>query len=255
MTKSKPARTPKAPSLDLRALTANHLLASLPAQEIQRLLPHMEEVSLNARQVVYKAGETISHVYFPTGAILAKLVPMKERPSHAAGLVGTMGMACHGTILGFATALFQVIVQNPGTTLRLTVEEFREDLLHCPVLHKLLNRYVGTFLLQVAYSGACNSIHSLEQRCARWLLMSYDQTEPNPFHLTQEFLAQLLGANRVSVTEVAGRLQSAGLIRYQRGQVTVADRAGLEACACECYHHIRAAFRFLLSAGRAKRAK
>ena len=175
---------------------------------------------------------------------------MKEGPSLATGLVCRQGMVIHSAILGLDTSPFRVIVQNPGQALRLVTTAFWEELRRCPFLQGLLNRYVETFLIQVAYSAACNSIHTLEQRCARWMLMSHDQTEPDPFHMTQEFLAQLLGANRVSVTEVAGELRRAGFIRYQRGKVTVADRSGLEAAACECYHHIRTSFRSLLPAGR-----
>ena len=250
--KRKPSKTRQGSLLKPGDVTANGLLATLPAQEIQQILPHLEDVSLGSRQVIYEPGEAIPYVYFSTGASFVKLIPMKEGPSPEAGLVGRDGMVCHSAILGLDASPFHVIVQNPGRALRFPLAAFRDALGRCPVLHGLLNRYVEAFLIQVAYSAACNSIHSLEQRCARWLLMSHDQTEPDPFHLTQEFLAQLLGANRVSVTEVAGRLQSAGLIRYQRGKVIVTDRSGLEASVCECYRHIRAAFRSLLPADRVK---
>lgn len=248
----KPAKAREPVLLERQALRANHLLANLPEQEAERLLPFLNIVSLSARQIIYEAGETIKQVYFPTGAIFAKLLPLNSGPSPAAGLVGRHGMVCHSTVLGLDDSPFQVIVQNPGSALHLTASAFRELLRMCPTLSSLLDRYVQTVLIQLAYSAACNGFQSLEQRCARWLLMTHDQAEPGFFQMTQEFLAQMLGANRVSVTEVAGQLQSAGLIRYQRGKVTVTNRLGLEAVACESYHHIRASYRSFLPARRAK---
>ena len=221
---------------------ANKLLAALPADESERLLPHWETVVLEIEQVLWRPGEAIPHVHFPAGAVIATVVPMRQGGAAEAGMVGSEGMVCLCTLLGCDTTPFRAVVENPGEALRVSVREFAAAVAGSDALRGGAHRYADAFLAQVSQSAACNALHTLEQRCCRWLLMTHDRAGPDRFLLTQEFIAQKMGAKRTSVTEVAKGLQGRGLIRYSRGKVTIRDRAGLEAIACECYRKIRAKY-------------
>lgn len=227
----------------------NQLLAVLPRKEYHRLAPALEVIPLDLGDVLYQPGKRIPYVYFPATCVIAVTVPMKGGATAEAGMVGREGMVCLCTFLESDTTPFRAVVQNPGEALRMQTEDFKAELRRSPTLVSVLHRYADAFLTQVSYSAACNRLHTVEQRCCRWLLMTHDRAEPDHFTLTQEFLAQMLGVQRTSVTEVARSLQGAGLIRYSRGKVTVVDRNGLEAAACECYENIKVKFDSLPGGG------
>jgi CRP-like cAMP-binding protein len=214
----------------------NRLLGALSPREYARLVPHLETVPLTLGATLFDVGQTINEVYFPTRGVLSLLTLLHGGTSIEVGLIGPEGMAGLPAFLdaGFGTA--RCIVQVPGEALRLPAEVLRQHLRPGRRLHVMLLRYTHGFLTQMMQSIACNSLHPVEKRLCRWLLMVHGRALLDQFPLTHEFIAAMLGVRRASVTEVAQELRRAGLIRYSRGQVTVVDRPGLEANACECYH-------------------
>lgn len=231
--------------------TGNLLLAALPLDELDRLLPALEIVRLNLRDVLSHPGERIPFVFFPTRCAIATVVPLSGHETAEAGMTGREGMVCLSIFLECDTTPFRVVVQNAGEALRMSIADFQTAVHHSATLNTILHRYTDAFLTQVSYSTACNSLHTIEQRCSRWLLMTHDRVAPDHFTLTQDFLAQMLGVQRTSVTQVAHNLREKGLIQYSRGKVTVLDRPGLEAVACECYRHIKGKFAALASSTKA----
>jgi len=224
----------------------NRLLASLPAPEYERLLPHLQPISLGPTQCLFQPGDGIGRVYFPVSSILATLVVMQDGTVAQAGLIGSEGVACLCTILGCDTTPFAVEVQNAGAALWMDADRFREEARRNEVFHGRLHQYADAFLTQVSYTAACNSLHTVEQRCCRWLLMMQNRAVPDHFLLTQQTIARMLGVRRSSVQEVARRFQEAGLIHYRRGRIQIIDRPGLEARCCECYRNTRERYGALL---------
>lgn len=224
------------------AKAANRLLSALPRREHRLLRPALEPVVLEAEQVLYEPGEPIRHVYFPERGVISVLAIMEDGAGVEAGLVGREGMAGLPLFLGRDTAPFRVVVQVHGTAQRLAAAPFREALRHARRLDELLRRYLDAFLTHLAQSAACNSRHSVEKRCCRWLLLAHDRIGEDEFPLTQKFLAAMLSVRRTGVVEVAGALQRAGLIRYRRGWVTILDRRGLEAASCPCFQVVKERF-------------
>lgn len=220
----------------------NRLLACLPEDELTAIRPLLEVVEVAAGDVLYRPDQQIPFVHFPITCVVAIAVPVAGRVLAGAGLVGSEGMVCIRAFLGTDSVPFIALVQNPGEVLRLTTENFRTAVPRCPLLSRILGRYADAFLTQVSYAAVCNGVHSTEQRCCRWLLMTHDRAVPNGFTLTHEVLAQMLGVQRTSVTEVARGLKDRGLIRYSRGKIRVVDRDGLAAAACECYAGMRTKF-------------
>lgn len=219
----------------------NQLLAALPRQEYSRLLPNMETVSLDFKQVLYAPSEPIEHVYFPNnGVVVSLLIIMKNSTAAEVGLVGLEGMAGLPVFLGVDTTPSQAIVQVPGDSIRMKADVFKALVNRSDKLHGLLMRYTHALMIQISQSVGCKSHHSMQQRCCRWLLMTHDRVGSDPFPITQEFLSHMLGVRRAGVTEAAGLLQKAGLIRYSRGQMTILDRLGLEDACCECYRSVKA---------------
>jgi CRP-like cAMP-binding protein len=213
---------------------ANRLLAALPPKERTRL--RLEQVPLALRDVLFEAGQPVTHVYFPSSGVVSLLSPPEGVGEGVeVGLVGREGMVGLAVFLGADSSPFRCIVQVPGDALRLPADEFRSRVGRDSPLHGLLLRYTNAFLSQVSLSVSCNSLHSLEKRLCRWLLMTHVRAETDEFMLTHELLAAMLGVRRASVTEAARGLRQAGLIRYVRGQITVLDRPGLEAAACPCH--------------------
>jgi CRP-like cAMP-binding protein len=225
----------------------NRLLAILPRQERERLAPHLRTVSLALKTVLYEADEPITYVYFPRrGLAVSAIVFMENGSASEVGTVGFEGMAGLPVFLGADTSTCQAIIQVPGEALRMRASTFREEIGRLESLVELLQRYTQAYMGQIMQSAACNDLHTVEERMCRWLLMTHDRVESDVLPLTQEFLAVMLGVRRPSVTVVAGVLQRSGLIRYQRGKITVLDRAGLEKASCECYHTVRKQFTRLL---------
>jgi CRP-like cAMP-binding protein len=219
---------------------ANRLLAALPADDYARLARHLETVALPLKQVLYAPDVPIPHVYFPTEGVCSLLQIMADGTAVEVATVGHEGLVGLPVFLGVASTPGQALVQVPGAALRLATDIFRREVVcGCP-LHALLQRYTQALLVQMAQGLACNHLHPIAARCARWLLQTHDHVRAEEFLLTQEFLAQMLGVRRASVNAAAGALQRAGLIRYARGIITIRDRPGLEAVACECYGIIQA---------------
>jgi CRP-like cAMP-binding protein len=233
---------------------AQRLLAALPAASYQVLAPQLEPVPLRRKQVLYEPDAPIRHVYFPLNAVASLLTLLEEGHAVEAMLVGHQGMVGLPVFLGAASDSCQAIVQVAGEGLRLPVAAFRAAVDQDAALRTLLNAYTQVHISQLAQSSACNRLHPLDERCARWLLQTADAVRGDAFFLTQEFLASMLGVRRSSVTLAAGTLQHAGLITYHRGQITVCDRRGLEDASCACYRVLKAlADRLLPSDGHEQR--
>ena len=226
----------------------NQLLRALPAGLYARLLPHLESSMLPSRHVLWKADAPIRSVYFPRTCVLSHLVTLTAEAPVEAATVGREGFAGVPVLLGADSTSTETIVQVPGELARLPVAALRQVQARDGALTALLLRYAQALYEQTAQSVACNSRHCVEERCARWLLMTHDRVGGDAFDLTQEFLAAMLGVRRSGVTVAAGMLQRAGFIRYNRGRVAVIDRAGLEAASCECYGVVRRKYDSLLGA-------
>jgi CRP-like cAMP-binding protein len=229
----------------------NHLLDALPEGEYEQLYTHLELVPLPLGMVLYEPGEALSHVYFPTDAIVSLLYVMENGASAEIAVVGNEGIVGIALFMGAETVPNRAVVQSAGHAFRLKgrvlKREFaRFDGRNHGTLQPLLLRYTMALLTQMAQTAVCNRHHSIDQQLCRWLLLSLDRLPSNELHMTQELIANMLGVRREGVTEAAGRLQSAGLIRYSRGHITVLDRAGLEARVCECYDVVRREFHRLL---------
>ena len=214
---------------------ANRLLALLPREDYARLRPHLEPIALTYRQSLYQANRPIKFVYFIETGVGSLVNTMANGDAAEVGTIGNEGLVGLPLVLDDERAPTAVYVQVPGTGLRIAASQFRKELAQSASMRTVMHHYVHAFFNQVAQSAACNQFHSLEQRCARWLLMTHDRMDSDAFTLTQEFLAMMLGVQRTGVTAAAGALQRAGLIGYVRGHVTIKDRRGLERRSCECY--------------------
>jgi CRP-like cAMP-binding protein len=220
----------------------NRLLAALPAREYDALLPHLERVHLDSGVIIYRPGEVPRHVYFPLTGIASLVVSMADGSMVEAGTVGREGLVGLTAFLGTDHGPLTTLAQVPGDFARLRAAPFRDAATEGTVLHTLLLRFTQAHYVLTAQSAGCNRLHPVEERCARWLLLTHDRAGADTFQLTQEFLGYMLGVRRPSVTVAAGMLQRAGLITYRRGVVTILDRPGLEEAACECYAIIRDEF-------------
>ena len=222
--------------------TRNHLLACLPPEEQARLRPTLERVELESHDVLSEPGERISHVYFPETGVISLIAVMHDGSAVEAGTVGNEGVAGVSAFLGADSFPIRMIAQVPGDALRMRVEAFRSARDTSPSLGDAVLRYTQALLVQMAQSAACNRLHAVDARAARWLLMTHDRVDGDDFHLTQDFLAMMLGVHRPTVTITMRVLQKAGLITYTRGHVTVLDRRALEEASCECYAVIQGEF-------------
>jgi CRP-like cAMP-binding protein len=220
----------------------NQILRSLPAGERERLEPHLERVPLVRRMVAYDPLQPISHVYFVESGVISVVSVMQDRTAVETATIGSEGIIGLPVYLGVDAVPEQAFVQVPGEALRLRSSQFRELVADLPVLQRLLDGYAVCVFTLAAQCSGCNRAHTMEQRCARWLLMVHDRMPGDDFELTQDFLSQMLGVRRATVSETASELQAAGLISYTRGRIRVLDRARLENTACECYGIIRSTF-------------
>jgi CRP-like cAMP-binding protein len=225
----------------------NRLLSALSRDLQIRLLPRMEKVSLPIRQVLYEADSPILHVYFPVSGVVSLVISLKDGASVEVATIGNEGVVGVPVFLGAERSPTKAFCQVAGQALKMRADSFRRALEEHPELADVVRRYTQGMVNQISQTTACNHVHSVQARMCRWLLMTHDRVGADEFHLTQEFLAQMLGVRRPSVTVAAGLLQKAGLIRYQRGRIHIADRAGLEITACECYETVRQEFNRLLN--------
>lgn len=226
--------------------TGNRLLERLPSPVLERLLSQLTPVRFQVGQVIYEAGSPIDYVYFPVEGILSTVVIMLDGSAIEAATIGNEGAAGLPFFSSSAVAPNRVICQVAGHGLRMEAVVFEREAQHEDVLRKLLLDYETTFIVQLTQLIACNGLHDIRSRCARWLLMAEDRMSGNEFAITHEFLAQMLGVRRSSVSEVLQTLQGEGLIGAHRGKIAVLNRRGLEEAACECYQAIRSGYDRLL---------
>lgn len=224
----------------------NRLLAALPLEEYERFLPNLETVSLPLKYVLYEPNKPIEHVYFPIHGVVSLVTIMEDGVAVEIATVGNEGMIGLPVFLGSEIIPMKAFSQIPGKGMRIKADVFKDLVNQGSPLHGLLQRYTQALFNQTAQSAACNRLHSIEERCCRWLLMIHDRVDSDEYLLTQEFLSQMLGVRRASVNVVASILQKARLIRYSRGRITILDRLGLEAASCECYARIKQEFDRLL---------
>jgi CRP-like cAMP-binding protein len=217
----------------------NRLLASLPESELEALLPHFETVSLAHGDHVIIPDVPIEHIYFPLNALLSLVTTMEDGASVESGVIGREGMSGIPVLLNAEQTTMPTFAQVPGVALKMKAEVIKEAYEKRGALHMLLNRYMHTVVVMGSYSTACNALHKIEPRMAKWLLMSSDGVGADEFNLTHEFLAVMLGVRRASVSEIAGTLRKEGLIDYVRGLIKITHRSGLEAASCECYDKVK----------------
>jgi CRP-like cAMP-binding protein len=232
--------------LDFAEPRNNFLLAALPDAEWQRWRYSVERVEMPLGQVLYEAGSTLTHVYFPTTSIVSLLYVMENGASAEIAVVGNEGLVGVSLFMGGESTPSRAVVQSAGYGLRLKAQLMKDEFDRAgPVLHLLL-RYTQALITQMAQTAACNRHHTLDQQLCRWLLLSLDRLRVNELAMTQELIANMLGVRREGVTEAALKLQQAGLISYARGRITVLDRAGLEQRTCECYAVVKKEYDRLL---------
>jgi len=217
---------------------ANKLLAALPRSEYQRLAEAMELVDLTEGEVLNESGAAHTHVYFPVNALLSMLTLVDGGEVFAVGLAGREGMSCVTSALGSPVSPFRTIVQSPGQALRMKVRVFVKEFRDCVPLRDVVLKYVLTLTIQIAQTAACNRFHVIEERLARWLLMTRDRLSSDHFHMTHEMLGHLMGVRRVGVTNAAYALRQRKLIDYTRGAIDIIDGKGLQEAACSCYHMV-----------------
>jgi CRP-like cAMP-binding protein len=227
--------------------TRNRLLALLPRPELEKISPDLEPVELALKQVLHGPDEKIAYVYFITRGVVSMVNEPDDGDIAEFATIGSEGIAGFPVLLGASSMPSKAIVQIPGDALRISTADFRRALDRLPTLQPLLLRYTMALLNQVAQVTSCNRLHEVQERCARWLLQTQDRVNSDSFPLTQEFLAQMLGVHRPTVTVAAGILQKAGLIDYTRGSITIINRKALEAASCNCYRVIAAEYERLLN--------
>jgi len=227
-----------AKAIPTRVRGGNRILERLPEAEYRRLLPKLKSVALEPDQVMVKARARVEYTYFPVSAVASFLRVMESGATIEVGTVGSEGIVGLNGALGVATSLHQVIAQVAGEALRVEVRVLENEVGRSESFRRLLTTYQAAFHAQVSQSVACNGLHSISKRCCRWLLMTHDRVGADVLPLTHEYLAMMLGTRRASVTDVLIPLRDRGLISYARGTITVLNRNGLEAAACECYRAV-----------------
>lgn len=225
----------------------NHILAALPTEEFERLAKHLELVAMPLGHILYEPGGQLQHAYFPTTAIVSLHYVTESGASSEMAGVGNEGVVGISLFMGGDTTPSSAVVQTAGHGYRLERSLLKEEFNRGRLMHRLLLRYTQALITQMNQTAACNRHHSLEQQLCRWLLLTLDRLPSNELVMTQELVASMLGVRREGITEAAGNLQRAGLIRYRRGHIAVLERSGLEAAACECYAVVKKELARLLS--------
>jgi CRP-like cAMP-binding protein len=235
-----PARNDRSVSTDFGGLPSrNRILRLLPPAELEAVLARGDLVTVRSKEVVFERGETIRYVYFPEDCVISLVTELDNGDAVEAMTVGSDGLAGIAVFHRVPASRLKGIGQITGEAIRIPAADFGELTENCEGFYRLLHRYSQLIFETVSQSAACNRLHVIEQRCARWLLMSQDRVGRDEFKLTQEFLAEMLGVRRPGVTVAMGALHKAGLIDHSRAVITVVDRPGLEKAACECYATIK----------------
>jgi len=225
---------------------ANCLLTALPDKDREQLLANCEPIELVFAEELYRSGEQIRYVYFPTESFISLVTPIDDCARLGMGMIGNEGMLGITLVLGVDIAPFHALVQGAGPALRMTTTTFIRQLEQSPALQEVLKRYLYLSMSQLGQAAACSHFHRVEARLARWLLMTQDRAHSDGFHVTHVSLAFLLGARRVGITKAANSLQQKRLISYRRGDIRIVDRSGLEAVACGCYQADKKAYAQIL---------
>jgi CRP-like cAMP-binding protein len=220
----------------------NRILAALSDEEYQRLLPHLEPVTLEHAAVLYEIEEPIEYLYFPYQAIISLVTQMEDGRVVEVALVGREGMSGLAAMFGQPVSAERAIVQIPNGGVRARTSVMLEEFNRHQGLHKMCLSYANSLMRQISQTAACNASHTVEERLARWLLMCQDRVDSNELNLTQEFIAEMLGTRRATVNVAAVNLQSAGLIKYNRGRIRIVDLQGLGGFTCECYEVVKKEF-------------
>jgi CRP-like cAMP-binding protein len=228
---------------------SNRILAMLSHEERGRLLASLEMVRLSLGDVLYEPGGRLEHLYFPTTCIVSLVYSMEDGATAEMALSGNDGAVGVALFLGGSTTSNRAIVATAGEALRMKAAVLREEFTRGGHLQQLLLRYTQGLITQISQTAVCNRLHPIEKRLCRWLLLCLDRVNSEQLLMTQEFISNMLGGRRESVTVAAGRLQDAGLIHYSRGHITVLDRKGLESAACECYRTVKVEFERLMCGG------
>jgi len=227
-------------------LARNRLLARLPPEEFERLLPHLGRVTFSLGEVIYESGGRQSYIYFPTTAIISLLYLMENGSSAEMGVAGKEGLVGVALFMGGDTVPNRAVVQSAGASLRMKTKVLQDEFSRGGTFQRLLLRYTQALMTQMSQPAVCNRLHTIEQQLCRWLLLSHDRLDSDELVMTQELIANMLGVRREGVTHAAGRLQEQGLISYVRGRINVLDRRGLEAAVCECYGVVKDEYERLL---------
>jgi CRP-like cAMP-binding protein len=219
--------------------THNRILLSLPSAEFQQLIPHLEEVKLRRNEILQQPGDSIKYIYFPDDAIISMLFGSNRRHSVEVAMEGNESAAGFALSMSGAISSKLSVVREGGTALRLKLTSLKRFDRTCPVLRKLLDHYVHVLLAQTAQTGICNQFHTMDERLARWLLMTEERTDSGGLSATHELIGYMLGVRRSSITHAASGFQRQNLIHYRRGRIDILNRSGLLAVGCPCYGVIR----------------
>ena len=228
------------------APSENRLLAALPSDEFERLLPSLHEVSFSLGEVIYEFGGHLNYVYFPTTSIVSLLYTMENGATAEMGLTGNDGVVGIALFMGGGTMPNRAIVQSAGGALRMQAKVLQDEFAQGGKFQQLLLRYTQALITQISQTAVCNRLHSVEQQLCRWLLLSHDRVQADELIMTQELIADMLGVRREGVTVAAGRLQDERAISYVRGRIKILDRQKLEQTVCECYRVVKDEFDRLL---------
>jgi CRP-like cAMP-binding protein len=220
---------------DIALQRSSPFLSMLPEEDYQSLQPFLEVVEIDFKDVIHQRGEPMAHVYFPCTAVLSVLAYMQNGAAVEVATIGNEGFSGIELLIGTQAATETCVCQIAGQAYRMHSGDFRRLTETDTPLKRISQRFLQAYLSQISQTVACNRLHTLEERFARWILMTHDRVGKDDFYLTQEFLADMLGVHRPSVSLVAGAFQQAGLLRYSRGKMTILNRAQLEASSCECY--------------------
>ena len=226
----------------------NHLLGALPAEDLQRWLPHLKAVDMPLGLVLYEAGTVLSHVYFPTTSIVSLLYVMQDGDSAEIAVVGNDGLLGISLFMGGGSTPSRALVQNAGKGFRVKAEFVKKEFEDSKNVLHLFLRYTQALITQMTQSAACNKHHSLDQQLCRWMLLTLDRHDGNQLSMTKQLIANMLGTDGETMRQGARRLQEAGLIQYAEGNITVLDRKGLEKHSCECYGVVKDEYERLLPA-------
>lgn len=224
----------------------NHLLAALLEEEFARIEPHLEFISLPLGKVIYESGDKMTHVYFPTTAIISMLYIMENGATAEIGIAGNNGLIGSALFMGSESTSSRAVVQSKGDAIRIKAEPLQTEFDKGGLFQRLLLRYTQSLMTQISQTAVCNRLHTVDQQLCRWLLINHDQLETNKLVMTQELIANMLGVRREGVTIAARKLQERGLIKYSRGTIIMTNRKGLEEASCECYQIVMDEYNRLL---------